>query len=331
MPETRRDFLKVAMAGAAAALSPAAAANSPAADAYPDKPIKLIVPAAAGSPLDIPARLIAEVLRAKLGQPVIVEDHPGAAGAIGTREVVKAAPDGYTLLCGGAAMLVVLPAVSPSAGYDPVTDFAPVSNVMEGFQILVVHPDSPWRTVKDLVADAKANPGKYNFAHIGTGHITHLAGEMFMLGSGVKLVGVPYRSGGQSVAAVLGRTVEMTFENVSILLPLIKQGKLRALAVTSRTRSALAPELPTMIEGGIPDYEVTTFFGILAPAGTPTSIVTRLNEPIKAALRTPEMQQTILRLGSTPKPSSPQEFTATIASQLSKWRALAQAAHITIG
>ncbi|HEY6258938.1 MAG TPA: tripartite tricarboxylate transporter substrate binding protein [Xanthobacteraceae bacterium] len=306
------------------------AADPAGAQSYPTQPIKIIVPAAAGGPTDIPARLSAQILPPKLGQPVVVENRPGAGGAIGGRDVAKAAPDGYTLLAGGGAMLAVLPAMSKRAGYDPTKDFAAVAKFMDSFQVLVVHPASPWKSVRELADDARANPGKLNYAHVGTGHITHLAGEMFMSRTGASIVGVPYRSGGESVTAVLGHAVDLTFENVAILLPLIRDGKLRALAVTSKSRTALAPDLPTMIEAGVPDYEVTTFFGIVAPAGTPRSIVNTLNTTINDSLKTPEMQETIIKLGAVPQPGSPEDFAATIAAQLEKWRALGKMANINI-
>jgi len=322
---------RMMLAFATAALCVGLNAADPAgAQSYPSQPIKIIVPAAAGAPTDVPARLAAQILPPKLGQPVVVENRPGAGGAIGAREVAKAPPDGHTLLSGGGATLAVLPALSSRAGYDPTRDFAPVANFMDSFQILVVHPSSPWKSVKELVDYAKANPGKLNYANVGTGHLTHLAGELFMLRTGTSIVGVPYRGGGESVTAVLGQAVHLTFENVSILLPLIREGKLRALAVTSRSRSAFAPDLPTMIEAGVPDYEVTTFFGIVAPAGTPSNIVNKLNATINESLRTPAMQETITNLGAVPNAGSPADFAATIADQLAKWRLLGKVANIEI-
>jgi tripartite-type tricarboxylate transporter receptor subunit TctC len=325
--QTRRQVLTTTLA-AAAALAPAWPAR--ATSGYPNKPIKIIVPSAPGGPTDIAARLSTQILPSRLGQPVVVENRPGAAGAIGTREVIKAAPDGYTLLSGGSAMLGVLPALSPNVGYDPTKDIAPVALFMETFQILVAHPSSPWKTVKDLVDDAKGRPGTLTYAHVGTGHVTHLAGELFMFGTRTKLIGVPYRSGGESMTAVLSQSVHLTFENVAILLPLIAEGKVRALAVTSRTRSPLAPDLPTMIEAGIPDYEVTGFFGIEAPAATPPEIVRLLNTTLNEALRTPEMQSTITKLGAEPRTCSPQEFADLIAAYIQKWRALGKAANIKL-
>jgi tripartite-type tricarboxylate transporter receptor subunit TctC len=220
--------------------------------------------------------------------------------------------------------------VSASAGYHPVTNFAPVAKVSESYQILVVHPSRPWRTVKDLVADSKAHPGKLNYGHTGAGGLPHLTGELFMARSGARLTGVPFRSGGEAVTAVLSGTVEMTFESVTILLPLIRDGKVRALAVTSGKRTPLAPDLPTMMEAGVPDYEVTTFNGIAAPAGTPAGIVGMLNAAMNEGLQSEEIQATIKRLGAVSTPGTPAEFSAFIAAQYGKWQAVAKDANIKV-
>lgn len=310
--------------GALAPLGPAAA------QIYPSQPVKIIVPAAPGGPNDIPARLASQLLPPQLGQPVVVEHRPGAGGVLGSRAVAAATPDGYTLLSGGTGMLAVTPALSPTAGYDPRTSFAPVAKFFEGFMVLAVHPSSPWRTVKDLVDHARANPGKVTYAHTGTANIPHLSGELFMLSTGIELVAVPYRSGGESATAVLSQAVQFTFENITTLLPLVAEGKLRALAVTSRTRSPLTPDLPTMIEAGVPDYEVLTFFGIVAPAGTPPEIVGRLNSVLNEGLGTPEMQDAVRKLGAMTRTGSPQEFAAFIAAQMQKWTAVAKAANLKI-
>jgi tripartite-type tricarboxylate transporter receptor subunit TctC len=296
---------------------------------YPDKPIRLIVPGAPGGPTDVPARLATQFL-AKLGQPAVIENRPGAGGAIAARAAAAAVPDGHTLLVANTSVLAVIPAVSASAGYDPIKSFAPVAKFSESFQILVVPPSAPWRTVKELVDDAKANPGKLNYAHTGAGGLPHLTGELFLARGGVDIVGVPYRSGGEAVTAVLSEAVHMTFEGITILLPLIRQGKLRALAVTSRARTALVPDLPTMIEAGVPDYEVTTFNGFMAPAGTPAMIVARLNAAINDAIAAPDMQETVTRLGAVSHPGTPDEFGAFIAAELKKWTAVAQAASIKV-
>jgi tripartite-type tricarboxylate transporter receptor subunit TctC len=316
----RRAFLSAA---AALCVAPARAQG------YPEKPIRLIVPTGGGGPTDIPARLLAQILP-KLGQSAVVENRPGAGGAIGARAVAGSAPDGHTLLVGNTSVLAVIPAVSASAGYDPVTSFTAVAKISESYQILVVHPSAPWKSVQDLVDDAKANPGKLNYAHAGAGGLPHLAAELFRASTGLDLVGVPYKSGGEAVTAVLGQQVHATFEAISILLPLIRDGRLRALAITSATRTPLAPDLPTMREAGVPDYEVMTFYGLVAPAGTPEPVVRLLNATINAALATAEIRDAIARLGALPSPASPAEFARFIGAQLRKWAAVAKAAGVRV-
>jgi len=318
---TRRHFLG---ASAACALGGPALAQG-----FPDKPIRLIVPSAPGGPTDIPARLLSQILP-KLGQPAIVENRPGAGGAIGARAVATAAPDGLTLLVGNTSVLAVIPAVSASAGYDPAKSFAPVAKISESYQILVVHPSAPWTTVGEFVADAKATPGKLNVSHTGAGGLPHLTAELFKSSTGTDLVGVPYKSGGEALTAVLGRQVHCTFEAISILLPQIRDGKVRALAVTSRTRTPLAPDIPTMIEAGVPDYEVSTFYGVVAPAGTPREIVAKLNTAINEGFAANDMRAAITRLGSTPALGTPEAFGAFMAAQSAKWDSVAKKAGIRV-
>ena len=301
-----------------------------AADDYPKQTIRLIVASAAGGPTDLPARLAAQILTAKFGQPVVVENRAGAGGALGARSVASAPPDGYTLLMGNTSTLAVIPAVSTSAGYDPVKDFMPIIRLTEGFQILVVHPSSSWQTVKDFVADAKANPGKINYAHTGAGGLPHLAGELFALRSGIKLTGVSYRSGGEANTAVLSQNVQATFENIAILRTLIGEGKLRGLGAQNKERTSLLPNLPTMTEAGVPDAEANTFFGVVAPAGTPASIVAKLNAALNEGLASAEIQKTITNLGSEARPNSPAEFAAYIAAQNRKWVDVGKAAGVQV-
>jgi tripartite-type tricarboxylate transporter receptor subunit TctC len=299
------------------------------AQTYPDHPIKLIVPSAPGGPTDIPARITAGFIP-KLGQPGVVENRPGAGGALGARSVASSPPDGYTLLVGNTSVFAVNPAVSTSAGYDPLKDFAPVAKFSESFQILVVDPSLRVTSVKELLDHIKANPGKLNYAHTGIGGLPHLTAELFIARTGANIVGVPYRSGGEAVTAVLGQNVQMTFEAISILLPLIREGKVRALAVTSPARTPLAPDLPTMMEAGVPNYEVTTFNGIAAPAGTPAPIIGKLNAAINEGLLTAATKETLAKLGAVGSPGSPEDFAAFIAAELAKWRSVAQKANVKI-
>jgi len=324
MRSMRRAALGAVFFVTAAVIAPPLSAQT-----YPDHPIKLIVPSAPGGPTDIPARITAGFIP-KLGQPGVVENRPGAGGALGARSVASSPPDGYTLLVGNTSVFAVNPAVSTSAGYDPLKDFAPVAKFSESFQILVVDPSLRVTSVKELLDYIKANPGKLNYAHTGVGGLPHLTAELFIARTGANIVGVPYRSGGEAVTAVLGQNVQMTFEAISILLPLIRDGKVRALAVTSPARTPLAPDLPTMMEAGVPNYEVTTFNGIAAPAGTPAPIIGKLNAAINEGLLTAATKETLAKLGAVASPGSPQDFAAFIAAELAKWRSVAQKANVKI-
>ena len=300
------------------------------AQSYPAQPIKIIVPAAPGGPSDLPARLASQILPPKLGQPVVVENRGGAGGAIGARAAAGSPPDGYTLMVGNTSTLAVIPAVSSGAGYDPVKDFTPIAKVTEGFQILVVHPSSPWKSIKELVEYAKANPGRLNYAHTGGGGLPHLAGELFMLRSGAKMTGVSYRSGGESNTAVLSKAVDLTLENIAILGALIRDGKLRALAVANKARTPLLPDVPTMAEAGVPDAEANTFFGLVAPAGTPAGIIDKLNAAMNEGMQAPDIQAKITSVGTEAKPGSPADFAAFIAAQHRKWKEVGKAAGVKI-
>jgi tripartite-type tricarboxylate transporter receptor subunit TctC len=319
-----------ALFGSLSALVASVIITAVAAQAYPDKPIRIIVPSAPGGPTDVPARLASLILPPRLGQPVVVENRPGAAGTIGAKAVSSAPADGYTLLAGNTSVFAVIPAVSSSAGYNPIKDFTPVAKISESFQILVTLPSFPAKTIPELIAYAKANPGKLNYAHTGPGGLPHLTGELFKSKTGTDLVGVSYRSGGEAVSAVLSGAVEMTFESITILLPLIQSGKVRAFGITAAKRSPLAPELPTLAEQGIADYEVVTFNGIAAPSATPAAVVNRLNAAINDGLKTEEMQATIAKLGAVTDLGRPEEFAAFIARELEKWTAVAKSANIKI-
>ena len=312
-----------------AVVSTCLAGASATAQSFPERPIRLIVPSAPGGPTDLPARLVAQILP-NLGQPAVVENRAGAGGAIGARAVANATPDGYMLLVGNTSVFAVWPAVSASAGYDPAKSFAPVAKLSESYQIVVVPASSPFKTMRDVVAFAKANPGKLNVAHTGVGGLPHLTVELLKARAGIDVVGVPYKSGGESVTAVLAGQVDMTIEGITILLPHIRDGKLRALAVTSHARTPLAPDLPTMIEAGVPNYEVTTFNGVVAPAGTPAAIVDKLNAAINEGMQAPDMQKRLEALGAVAQRNSPAEFGAFMAAEHRKWSELAASAHISI-
>jgi tripartite-type tricarboxylate transporter receptor subunit TctC len=289
------------------------------AQSYPAKPIKLIVPFGPGGPTDLAARVAAQIVQGSLGQSVITENRPGAAGAIGTRAVAAADPDGYTLLLGTVATLGALPAAIKNPGFDPVTSFAPLSKLTEGTAVLVVPPSLAANTVSELIALAKASPGKLNYASAGIGNQTHLNGEIFKAKAGVDIVHVPYKSGAELVTSLLSNQAQLSFIDISILLPLIKEGKLKPLAVTAGRRHPALADVPTLTESGIP--HVATFWtGVLAPAGTSPATVDTLSAALNAGLMTPTVRETLERVGSATSPISPDEFKTFIASEHQKWK-----------
>jgi len=316
-----------AMAPLCVALAFGAASH---AQTYPQKSIKIIVTATPGGPADIPARLAAQVLNTKFGQPVVVEHRPGAAGAIGAREVAKALPDGYTLLLGNTSTLAVIPAVSIAAGYDPVRNFAPVGWIAQGFQIIAIHRSAPWTSLAQFIEYAKANPGKLNWAHSGPGSLPHLAMEVFKMRTGSKITGVSYRSGGESVNALLSQAVDVTSEGIAGIAPQVAQGNLRALAIQNSNRNKLLPDLPTLGELGVPNAEADTFYGLVAPAGTPADIVRTLNAALNDGIMSADIQQLFANVGLEAKRNTPEEFAAYIAVQHQRWVDVGKAAGVTI-
>jgi tripartite-type tricarboxylate transporter receptor subunit TctC len=298
------------------------------AQSYPSKTIKLVVPFGPGGPTDVAARVVSQVLQSALGQSVVIENRPGAGGATGTKSVATADADGYTLLIGTSATLGVVPALVKSPGYDPVTSFAPVAKIADSTTVLIVHPNFPANSIKELVAYAKANPGKLSYASAGAGNQTHLAAELLNARTGIGAVHVPYKSGAEMVTAVLGEQVQMSFPDISILLPLIAEKKVKALAVTSAARHPQLPDVPTMVESGVADYVTTFWTGVIVPAGTSSDIVNKLNAAINDGLNTPAMRDSLARVGAVPAPGSPADFAAFIASEQTKWSAIAQTAGI---
>jgi tripartite-type tricarboxylate transporter receptor subunit TctC len=289
------------------------------ADSYPDRLIKVVVPYPAGGPIDITARLLVQRLGPILGQTVIIENRGGAGGALGTKAAAAAEPDGYTLLFGNASALVVGPAVYRFRDYDTLKQFTPVAKVTEGYEVLVIAPDFPARNVRELIAYARERPGKLNFGSMGYGNLTHLAAEMFKLQTGTDFVHVPYKGSPEAVAGIVAGQVHILFGEVAGLLPLVREGKLRALGVASAGRNALAPDLPTLIEGGVPDFIALTFTGMMAPAGTPAGIVDKLNVAINESLKPPEVVAALGKLGAEVRPGSSAEFAAFLAKERDKW------------
>jgi tripartite-type tricarboxylate transporter receptor subunit TctC len=297
---------------------------------YPDRLIKMIVPAPAGGQTDVLARLLAQKIQAAVGQGVIVENRAGAGGTLGARALAAAEPDGYTLFYGNTSTLAVIPAVTKNPGYDPVKNFAPIASVSESYMMLVVNPDSPVKSVAEFVAYAKANPGKLNFGHAGYGNVTHLTGEMFRSLANIDFLGVPHKGGAESITSLLGRQIDFVFESPVVLLPLIRDGKLRALGVTSATRKSEAADIPTMVEAGVGGFVATLLTGIVAPAGTPTPVIDKLNGVINETLKAPEVVELLTKLGSTARIGSPQDFATFLAGETRKWGDIAKAANVLV-
>lgn len=284
---------------------------------FPDHPIKLIVPFGAGGPPDVAARIIGAYISEHLG-PVVVENHVGAGGTLAARLVATSPPDGYTLLAGTAGSLSISPQLYKDAGIDPVKQFAAVALVSSAPLVLAVQKSVPAHSVKELVAYAKANPGKLNYgAVIGTP--PHLSGEMFKHITGANIVFVPYRSAAQATTDVLSGHMNMTFEGTTAISPFIKSGQLRALAVTSAQRIPELPDVPTMDELGYPGMPPDSWQAIVAPAGTPTAVIARINAVVNQGLATPELRQKIIKLGGEPEPKSVADFAAYIADQYKRW------------
>src|SRR5262252_113217 len=306
-------------AATATAVAVTLAATAAHAQTYPDRLIRMVVPLGPGGPADTMARIVTQPLGPILGQTVIVENRAGAGGLIGSKSVAIAEPDGYTLLFGNISTLVVLPAVTRYKDYDPAKVFMPIAKVSQNYEVLVVRPDFPAKSVRELVAYAKANPGKLNFGSAGVGNATHLAAELFMLKTGTKMVHVPYRGAAEAITGVMAGQVELFFGDIGGVLPLMREGRIRALAISSEKRSADVPDLPTMIESGVPDYVVLTFTGVAAPAGTPPEVVAKLNGAINTALTQPEVGAAYAKLGAEVRPASADDFAAFLAGERAKW------------
>lgn len=295
-----------------AALHPASAQN------FPVKPIRVIVPLAAGGPGDVLARVIGQKLSEHVGQPVIIDNRPGANTNIGTEFVAKAPPDGYTLLA-TASTLTINPSMYATLSYDPLRDFAPLTLIASTPLVLVVHPSLPVKSVKELIALARSKPGQLNYGSAGNGSALHLAGEMFNSLARVKLVHVPYKGVTNAFSDLLGGQISIMFPGAPIALPQVKAGKLRALGTTGAGRTAAAPELPPIGESGLPGYEVSVWYGILAPAGTPTAVINRLHSEISKIVQLPEIKERWAVLGAEALHNTPEQFAAFLKADLGKW------------
>lgn len=296
---------------------------------YPDKPIRLVVPYAPGGTTDIMARTLQEPLSKALGQPIIVDNKAGAAGAIGTKQVATAAPDGYTLIFGNNGPSAIVPLIQKDVGYDPVKDFAPVSLVSIAPLTLVVHPSVPANNVKELIAWIKTQPNGVEYATAGAGSFGHLATESFGKDAGLKLIHVPYKGQAPSTMAVLNGEVKILLTTSSDMQDAaVKGGKLKLLAVSTATPSPLMPGAPT-IGQSLPGYAAVVWFGILAPAGTPAPVIARLNAAIREVLANPELQRKFVGYGGVATASTPQEFAEMIKAEVPKWKSVIETAKIT--
>ena len=317
-----RLFCAVAIAAAASAGFPASAQG---AASYPIKPIKIVVPFPPGGATDIMARAIGFELQKALGQSVIIENKPGAGGNSGADLVAKSPADGYTLVMGTVGTHAINMSLYAKMPYDAVKDFEPVVLVAGVPNLLVVHPAVNAKTVSELTALAKAQPGKLNVASSGNGTSIHLSAELYKQMAGVDILHVPYKGSSPAVADLLGGQVQMMFDNMPVSLPHVKAGKLRALAVTSMKRSPALPDVPTMDEEGLKGFDATSWFGLLAPAGTPKDIVAKLNAASVKALATPEMRERLAAQGADPVGNSPEQFAAFIKSEIDKWAKIVKA------
>ncbi len=313
----RRSCLRVAAAVAlAAVIAPLALAQTV---AFPTKTVRLVVPFPAGGPLDATGRAIAQKLTEAWGQSVVVDNRPGAGGNIGADLVAKSAPDGYTVVMGALSTHAVNPSLYPSMPYDAVKDFAPITLIAVTPNVLVVNPALPVKSVRELIAYAKANPNKLSFGSGSNGSAGHLAGELFKVETGTDLVHIPYKGAAPAMQALLAGDTQLMFDNLASAMPQVKAGKLRALAVTTAKRSSLVPELPTMAEAGVPGFDIATWFGLLAPAGTPKDVIAKWNADVVKILDSPEMRQKLQAQGAEPTPMTPAQFAAFIAAELPKY------------
>lgn len=297
---------------------------------YPAKPIRLIAPSTPGDAPDVIARLIALRLSPVLGQPIVVENRPGAGGVIGSEVAAKSAPDGYTLIMGNAGSHGINAAVYSKLPYDIQRDFAPISQVAIAPNIMVINPSIPAKSVAEFIAYAKSQSGKLSYASGGNGSSAHMSMELFKAMSGVDIQHVPYKGSSPALTDLMGGQVAVFIGNIPPTVPLVRAGKLRALAVTTKSRSTLMPELPTISEAGLSGYETVAWFGVLAPAGTPPEIVTRLSTEIGKIARSPEMRDKLVAMGAEPVGGTPEEFKAVIDSDIAKWKRLAQKESIKV-
>jgi tripartite-type tricarboxylate transporter receptor subunit TctC len=308
-----------------------AASSLASAQSWPSRPVHIVVPYPAGGPVDLSARLLAPRLQDALGQPVVVENRAGAGGNIGADFVAKSQPDGHTLVVGAIATHAINPALYPKLPYDPIRDFRHVALLVQVPNVLVVNNNVPARSVKELIALLKANPGKFDFASGSTGSTGHLAGELFKQLTGTFMVHIPYKGAGPAVIDLLGGRVHLMFDNLASALPNIRSGKVRALAVTTSKRSSSVPELPTLDESGVKGFDLTTWWGIMAPGKTPEPVVARLAAEIAKAMEAPALSERFAAMGSEPTAvRTPQQFTAFVQREAKLYSELVKRSGATV-
>jgi tripartite-type tricarboxylate transporter receptor subunit TctC len=295
---------------------------------YPDKSVRVVVPAPPGSAPDFLVRLVGQKLSEAWGQPVVIDNVVGASGNIGTERVAKAPADGYTLLFNTIGPIAVNVSLFDKLPYDPIKDLAPVSLVAKMPNILTVNPAVPVKNLAELIALAKKEPGRLRYGTAGPGTTQHLSGELLNTLAGIQLVGVPYKSSAQMTTDALGGQIEVLFHNAPVLLPHLKSGGLRGIAITSAKRSAAAPELPTMAEAGVPGFEITAWFGFMTPRGTPQAIIAKIHADVARIVASPEVHERILSQASEPVGNSPEEYAAFIDAEITKWRAVIKQANV---
>jgi tripartite-type tricarboxylate transporter receptor subunit TctC len=298
------------------------------AQAYPNRTITLVVPFPPGGSTSIVGRLIADKMSDLLGQSIVVDNRGGAGGTVGTKAVTKSDPDGYTLLLGYTGTLAIGPSLYRNVGYDPRKDFAPIGMIGHAPSSLVVHPSFPAKTVAELVAYAKANPGKVNFGSAGIGTVGHITGEYFEQATGIQIVHIPYKGTGPAMSDLLGGHIPMSFSPVSTTAANVKAGLLRALAVTSVGRNKLLPEVPTMVEAGVPGFDATLAYGLVAPAGTPPAVIDRLNKALREALASEDVRKQLEIDGTEITSSTPEQYADFIDKDEKKWSELVKASGV---
>ncbi len=316
--------------GAAVLAWALACAGAAPAQEYPSRPIRLVVPFGPGGPTDVAARLVTQIVQNELGATIVVENRPGAGGATGSKSVANAEPDGYTLLVGTSATLGVVPALMKNPGYDPVKSFAAVAKVADSTTVMIVPATLPVDSLAEFIGYAKTHRGSLSYASAGAGNQPQLVAELLKAKAGIEAVHVPYKSGAEMVTAVLGEQVQMAFPDIAILLPLIREHKVKALAVTGARRHPQLPDVPTIAESGFPDVVASFWSGVVAPAATPVAIIAKLNAAIDKGLRSRDVEEKLAAIGVQTAPGSPQEFARFIAAETIKWRAIAQTAGVSL-